>query len=349
MGSQHENSRPLREAMTRRLTRRSAVAGKIQLPAVPSMIDDYVAMCGNVFADVGRPFTEAELAHLQQLLQRQLDEAFAHSPRSTIVVSYSAGVASLLNYEITVEWWTLDQAYENWIGTRKPPLFGTEPDARITALAHATTDSATHPVLDVGAGTGRNTLALARRGHPVDAVELAPKFAEQIAADATRENLPVRVIHGDIFETTADLRRDYQLIVLSEVVSDFRSPKQLRAMFELAAHHLAPGGRLVFNTFLTKPGHSLDSAARELGQQCYTSIFTDDEINTAAADLPLIMLTDDSVYDYEKAHLPSQLWPPTSWYEDWVSGLDVFDVTREQSPIEMRWRVYGKIGSPGTS
>lgn len=346
MGNQHRNQRPLREAMTRRLTRRSAVAGKIQLPAVPSMIDDYVAMCGNVFADVGRAFTDDELANLKQLLQRQLDEAFAKSPRSTIIVAYSAGVASLLNYEITIEWWTLERAYENWISTRTPPLFGSEPDARVMALAQAATDPAAAPVLDVGAGTGRNTLALARRGHPVDSVELTPKFAEQLSTDAQRDNLPVRVIAGDIFESTQDLRDDYELIVLSEVVSDFRSTEQLRNLFELAAHHLAPAGRLVFNTFVVKPGFELDEAARQLGQQCYTSIFTDNEIALAAADLPLIMLSDDSVYDYEKAHLPPESWPPTSWFEEWVSGQDVFDVPRDESPIEMRWRVYGKIGSP---
>ena len=39
----------------------------------------------------------------------------------------------------------------------------------------------------------------------------------------------------------------------SEVVHDFRTTKQLRAMFELAAQCLARGGRLVFNAFLTAP------------------------------------------------------------------------------------------------
>jgi 16S rRNA A1518/A1519 N6-dimethyltransferase RsmA/KsgA/DIM1 with predicted DNA glycosylase/AP lyase activity len=35
-------------------------------------------------------------------------------------------------------------------------------------------------MLDIGGGTGRNTLALARRGHPVDVVEMTPKFADTI-------------------------------------------------------------------------------------------------------------------------------------------------------------------------
>lgn len=342
MEKQHENSAPLREALSRRLVRRSAVKGKIQLPAVPSMIDDYVAMCGNIFAEIGRAFTADELAHLKQVLQIQLTEAFAKSPRSTIVVSYSAGIAALLNYEINIEWWTLEQAYENWISTRKPPLFGTEPDARVWALATEASDPGAYPILDIGAGTGRNALALARRGHPVDAVELAPKFAESIRTDAADQSLQVRVIEGDVFSSTRELRQDYQLILLSEVVSDFRSAQELRGVFLLASVCLAPGGQLVFNAFLAKPGYSPDDAARELGQQCYTSIFTESEISTAAAGLPLSLVSDDAVYEYEKAHLPQEAWPPTSWYEDWVSGRDVFDVPREQSPIEMRWHVYQK-------
>jgi hypothetical protein len=99
-------------------------------------------------------------------------------------------------------------------------------------LANETADPATHPVLDIGGGSGRNTLALARRGHPVDVVEMTPKFADTIRADADRESLNVRVIQRDIFTTDDDLRRNYRMIVLSEVVSDFRTSQQLRAVFE---------------------------------------------------------------------------------------------------------------------
>ena len=100
---------------------------------------------------------------------------------------------------------------------------------------------------------------------------------------------------------------------------------------------------MVFNAFLAHAGYIPDDAARQLGQQCYTSIFTRDEMSSAAADLFLELVADDSVYECEKAHLPDGAWPPTSWYETWVSGLDVFDVEREQCPIEMRWLVYQKV------
>ncbi len=230
----------LREAMARRLYRRSVVTGQITLPAVPGMIDEYVTMCDSIFAAVGRRFTAEQFADAKAALESQLAEAYAASQRSNIVISFNAPIGTVLNYHVKPEWFTIEGTYENWIATREPPLFGTEPDARVWALANEATDPTTHPVLDIGAGTGRNALALARRGHPVDVVELTAKFADMIRSDAERESLDVRVIQRDVFAIMADLRQDYQLILLSEVVSDFRTTQHLRGMFELAAACLAP-------------------------------------------------------------------------------------------------------------
>jgi SAM-dependent methyltransferase len=332
----------LREAMARRLYRRAEVKGEISLPAAPGMIDEYVKMCDTIFAGVGCPFTAEQLARLRTVLERQLAQSYAASQRSNIVITYSSPVGTVLNYEVNIQWWTVETAYANWISTREPPLFGTEPDARVWALANEAADPTTYRVLDIGAGTGRNALALARRGHPVDVVEMTPKFADMICSEAARESLDVRVIQRDVFSTMDDLRQDYRLILLSEVVSDFRTTQQLRGLFELAAQCLAPGGRLVFNAFLPRDGYTPDHAAIELGQQMYTRIFTQREMSSAAAQLPLKLVADDSVYEYERAHLPTGAWPPTSWYAEWVSGRDVFDVEREMNPIEMRWLVYEK-------
>ncbi|WP_413642543.1 class I SAM-dependent methyltransferase [Mycobacterium sp. RTGN5] len=341
-----ENS-PLQSAMSRRLHRRAIANGEISVPAVPGMLEEYVAMCAGLFGSLGRGFTDEQLDNLRDILRDQLNEAFAASPRSEIVISYEAPVGMLVNYHVKCRWWSVEGAYENWIATREPPLFGSEPDARVWDLAGEAVDPRNYPILDLGAGTGRNALALARRGHPVDAVEMTPSFAESILVAAQRDSLPVRVLQRDIFATLADLRRDYQLILLSEVVSDFRSPDQLRGVFNMASHCLAPGGRLVFNAFVAHRSYTPDESALQLGQQCYTTIFTQAQMTDALAGFPLALVSDESVYDYEQAHLPAESWPPTSWYADWVSGMDVFDVPRSDRPIEMRWLVYEKPNVAG--
>jgi hypothetical protein len=132
------------------------------------------------------------------------------------------------------------------------------------------------------------------------------------------------VIEREIISTDDDLQRDYRLVV------------------ELATQCLVADGHLVFNVFLAKPGYTPDEAACELGRQCYTTIFTAEEFSAAASGLPLQLVSDDSVYEYEKVHVPDGAWPPTSWYADWVSGRDVFVLPREDCPIETRWLVYQK-------
>jgi hypothetical protein len=233
---------PLRDAASRRLYRRSIANGQIMLPAVPGMIDDYVNMCQAVFAGLGVHFNTEQLAHLRTVLEGELTDAYAASPRSSIVISYDCPVGMVLNYNVKAEWRTLADYYETLAASRQPPSFGSAPDARVWMLAGEVADPRTYRVLDIGAGTGRNALALARNGHPVDAVEVTPHFAQTIRAEAEQESLDVRVIERDVFAGADDLKWGYQLIVLSGVVSDFRTTRQLRSMFELAAHCLAPVG-----------------------------------------------------------------------------------------------------------
>jgi SAM-dependent methyltransferase len=332
----------LRESMARRLYRRSIAAGQITVPAVPALIDEYVKMCDNVCAIVGAQQTADERAGLKALLETELARGYGASQRSNIVIAYHAPFGIGINFRIKAEWLTVAGDYETWVGNREGPLFGTAADARVWALAEEAGDPATSRVLDIGAGTGRNSLALARRGHSVDAVEMTPKFAEIIRSEAERESLDLHVIESDAFDTMDGIHDDYQLIVASEVVPDFRTTQELRGVLELAADCLAPGGRVVFNTFLARPGYLPDNAALELGQQCNTMIFTRDEMTSAMAQLPLELVADDSAVEYEKAHLPQGNWPPTSWFTGWANGLDLFDVEPEESPIELRWLVYRK-------
>ncbi len=334
----------LREAIIRRLYRRAAAGGQITVPAVPALIDEYVVLCGNICATLGVVYTPEQSAQLKTALEAELAKAFKASPRSEVVIAFDAPLGAGVHFRVKAQWRTIDADYDQWVAVRPPPLFGTEPDARVLALAAEAADPAACRVLDIGAGTGRNALPLARRGHPVDAVEMTPKFADVVRAEAERESLGVRVIHSDVFTAMEGVHEDYQLIVLSEVVPDFRTTHELRGVFELAADCLAPDGRLVFNTFLARPGYSPDSAARELGQQCNSMIFTRDEVTAAAAGLPFELVGDDSAYEYEKAHLPDGAWPPTGWFDGWAGGLDVFDVERGDSPIELRWLVYRKLG-----
>ena len=162
---------------------------------------------------------------------------------------------------------------------------------------------------------------------------MTPQFADTIRSEAERESLDVRVIQSDVFTAMDGVRggisADRGLRGGARLPHDGAAARAFRT---LPPSCLAPGGRLVLNTFLPRQGYTPDDAARELGQQCNSMIFTRDEVTSAAAQLPLELVADDPAYEYEKAHLPEGAWPPTGWFDGWASGLDLFDVERDRIP-----------------
>jgi SAM-dependent methyltransferase len=93
------------------------------------------------------------------------------------------------------------------------------------------------PVLDVGAGTGRVTLDLARRGHQVTALDLDGELLARLAADAG--GLDVRTIIADAREFS--LEETYALcIVPMQTIQLLGGPSERRAFLACAARHLRP-------------------------------------------------------------------------------------------------------------
>jgi len=79
---------------------------------------------------------------------------------------------------------------------RVPELFGSEPEPLL--LRHADTLDPALPVLDIGAGQGRNAIELARRGLTVDAIDPSVVAVETLRGRAEAEGLPLKV-HGRTF------------------------------------------------------------------------------------------------------------------------------------------------------
>ncbi|HXO10916.1 MAG TPA: SAM-dependent methyltransferase, partial [Mycobacterium sp.] len=80
----------LGEAVVRRLYRRAVVTAQITVPAVPSMVDEYLKMCDNVFAVAGVEYTAEQSAQLKTVLAAELVKAYTASSRSNIVISFHA-------------------------------------------------------------------------------------------------------------------------------------------------------------------------------------------------------------------------------------------------------------------
>ena len=338
------NASVVKKALVTRLPRRVSSSGQMVLPAAPSLLEHYTDKLYQYFSLLGRVFTKEEMDHLKGILERKLEEAYAASPYARVIVHYEtdAPPKTSLTYRMNVSVSSIKDEYDGWIKTREPPYFGAHPDAKIMQAARSLGTPKEVPILDIGAGTGRNTLPLAREGFPIDAIELTASLAGLLRADVEKEKLSVRVFEQDALAENAELpERHYKLVFLSEVIaSHIRNVEQIRAIFEGAAEALASGGLLVFNAFLAHESYRPDAVARELSQVFWCNLFTRQDLATAMQGLPFELLADESTHDFENEHQPPEGWPPTGWFVNWSKGLDLFDVPAGTAPMELRWLTF---------
>ncbi len=334
----------LSQALQKRVDSWIVSRGEIFFPCAPALLESYMQRLETLFALLGKPWSKEELERLAQVLDRRLQEGFRASPHSRVVVRYesenyptSPSMRLSVNISSIVE--TIEQQYKKWTQMREPPLFGTHPDAKVMAVIGELGEPSRVPILDVGAGTGRNTLPLARMGYPVQAVELSPAFVQQLNSSVNAQGLPVMVTAGNVIDPKVQLpQANYALAIAAEVVSHFRSLDEFRQFLVRMSDVLRPGGLLLFNSFIASDGYEPDRLAREISELAWSSLFTRADLATVLDGLPLELISDESAYEYERQHLPAEAWPPTGWFEHWATGQDLFLI--ENAPMQLRWFLY---------
>lgn len=167
---------------------------------------------------------------------------------------------------MTDEWAAIADVYDQWSSdmTADVPFYVSE------AVAWG------GPVLEVGVGTGRVAVAIARSGVDVVGIDNSPSMLRKAG-----ERVAVEPLDGQVELVEADMRdfdlgRQFPLAILPyRVLAHALTTEEQVATLRAVRKHLSPGGRLVFNVVvprasdlewadsLTREGHYRDEAGHD--------------------------------------------------------------------------------------
>jgi SAM-dependent methyltransferase len=149
--------------------------------------------------------------------------------------------------------------------------------------------------LELGVGTGRLAIPLAKRAFPVTGVDSSPEMLEKLVSKAKEADADVESVHGDIRTYTDDAT--YGLVYcVCATLSMLTDPDDQASVIRHAAQRLAPGGLLVIET--SNPG---GLRAMHEGQQRTSYFIPYPEPNTG-------LLTYSTVFEDTKLWHASHIW-----------------------------------------
>lgn len=108
-------------------------------------------------------------------------------------------------------------------------------------------------ILEVGAGTGRVTAFLARRGLNVTGLEPSARMIEKGRARAERDGLPLNFVQGDVRTFQSSEPFDLVIAPFNALMHLYSLNDQLDAMQNLRAH-LGAGAPFVFDLYVPRFG-----------------------------------------------------------------------------------------------
>ncbi len=157
---------------------------------------------------------------------------------------------------MTDEWAAIADVYDQWASdmTADVPFYVSE------AVAVG------GPVLEVGVGTGRVAVAIARTGVDVVGIDNSPSMLARAADRVAAAPLDgsVELIEADMRDF--DLGREFPLAILPyRVLAHALTSDEQLATLRAVRRHLSPGGRLVFNVVVPRASDLewADSLTRE--------------------------------------------------------------------------------------
>ena len=117
--------------------------------------------------------------------------------------------------------------------------------------ARARESSTPHPILELGAGTGRITVPLLEDGHRVVAVDRKQSMLDRLKTKVQRlDDARLKIVEGDICELPVDDHSMGMVLAPFNVLMHLYTWDRLLRCFEEVARALRPGGTFCFDVLL---------------------------------------------------------------------------------------------------
>lgn len=114
-------------------------------------------------------------------------------------------------------------------------------------------ERAAGPVLEVGAGTGRVTTYLARRGVDITGLEPSARMIARAQERAAGGGLDLKMVRGDLQTFQLEERFDLVIAPFNALMHLYTPVEQVQALENLRTH-LKPGGAFAFDLYLPRFG-----------------------------------------------------------------------------------------------
>jgi SAM-dependent methyltransferase len=104
-------------------------------------------------------------------------------------------------------------------------------------------------VLELGCGTGRLAIPLAREGQRVTGLDLSSAMLAHASNKAAAANVAVKFVRGDIRAFEIENRKFGLIFIALNSLLHLHSAKDIVTCFRAVTRHLAPGGAFIFDVF----------------------------------------------------------------------------------------------------
>lgn len=202
-------------------------------------------------------------------------------------------------------------------------------------------------VVDLGCGSGAQTLALADIGYsPVFAVDTDESLLTELRTH-TANRSAVRIVHADAISALAEFEPEtlHAAVCMGDTLLHLPHQTDVTAMFEQTARALVPGGRLALSyRDLTRPLHGVDRAVpvRSTANQimlCFLDFSTEEVVEVH----DIIYTRDDHGWNIAKSSYPKLRLAP-QWIVDQLATVG-FIVDHHQQADSGLWRTAARNGT----